>query len=149
MSLEAIHAAIPHRKPMLLVDEIVEQSDDHILCRKTFHEDEYFFQGHYPDFKLVPGVILCEAAMQAGAIALYESAKKILEDDPEATTVVPVATRMNDVKFKTMVRPGDTIDIHVTMKERIADAFFLKAKVTCGGKVAVRFEFGCTMVRTP
>jgi len=147
MSLETIHAAIPHRKPMLLVDEIVEQSDDHILCRKTFHADEYFFQGHYPDFPLVPGVILCESAMQAGAIALHAAAKKILDADPEATSVVPVVTRMNDVKFKTMVHPGDTIELDVAMKERIADAFFLKAKVTCNGKVAVRFEFGCTMVR--
>ncbi len=147
MSLDAIHAAIPHRKPMLLVDEIVEQSEEGILCRKTFHEDEYFFQGHYPDFALVPGVILCESAMQAGAISLHAAAKKILEDDPEASSVVPVVTRMSDVKFKTMVHPGDTIDLDVKLKERIADAFFLQAKVTCNGKVAVRFEFGCTMVR--
>jgi 3-hydroxyacyl-[acyl-carrier-protein] dehydratase len=132
-----IFNAIPHRPPMLLVDEIVEHGEDTILCRKTFREDEFFFQGHYPGQPLVPGVILCEAAMQAGAILL---SKLVAEGSG-----VPVATRLNDVKFKKMVRPGDTIEMAVKLNERLADAFFLQAKVTCDEKVAVRFEFACTL----
>jgi 3-hydroxyacyl-[acyl-carrier-protein] dehydratase len=57
---------------------------------------------------------------------------------------IPVATRINDVRFKQMVRPGETIVMEIELTERLADAFFLKAKVTVGGKVAVRFEFACT-----
>jgi 3-hydroxyacyl-[acyl-carrier-protein] dehydratase len=52
---------------------------------------------------------------------------------------------LNEVKFKKMVRPGDTIDMEVTLNERVSDAFFLTAKVTCTGKLAVRFDFACTM----
>ena len=137
MSLAAIHRAIPHRGPMLLVDEIVEQTEDSIVCRKIFREDEFFFQGHYPDFALVPGVILCESAMQAGAILLAQFVKE--------SNGVPVATRLNDVKFKKMVRPGDTITNEVHLDERMADAFFLTAKVTVGSKLAVRFQFACAM----
>lgn len=138
MSLAAIHEAIPHREPFLLVDEIVEWGERRIVCRKTFSGDEFFYQGHYPQFPLTPGVLLCEAAMQAGAILLSKFV------DPEQNGV-PVATRINDVRFKRMVRPGETIDIEVDLIERLSDAFFLKAKVSCSGKVAVRFEFACTL----
>lgn len=137
MPNSAIEEAIPHRGPMLLVDEIVEQSENTIHCRKTFREDEYFFQGHYPDYPLVPGVILCEATMQAGAIML----SRFVEDGGG----VPVATRMNDVKFKKMIRPGDTVDMQVELVERVSDAFFMKGKVTCEGKLAMRFDFACTL----
>ena len=140
MSREEIEAAIPHRKPMLLLDEIVERAPEHIVCRKTFREDEFFFQGHYPGMPLVPGVILCEAAMQTGAVLL---AAQLAEGGEGA----PVATRMNNVKFRQMVRPGDTIEIDVTLNERMADAFFMTAKVSVGGKVAVRFDFACTLAK--
>jgi 3-hydroxyacyl-[acyl-carrier-protein] dehydratase len=139
MSLPEIEAAIPHRSPMLLVDEIVARTDNAIVCRKTFRAEEFFFQGHYPGHPLVPGVILCEAAMQAGAILL----SAFLQDQAG----VPVATRLNDVKFKQMVRPGDTVELAVTLNERVSEAFFLTAKVTCAGKLAVRFEFACTLAR--
>ena len=138
MSLAQIHAAIPHRDPFLLVDEIVSWTDDRIACRKKFTGDEFFFRGHYPQFPLTPGVLLCEAGMQAGAILLSRAAA-------QTPGGVPVATRLNDVRFKKMVRPGDTIDIEVDLVERLANAFFLNAKVTCGGQLAARFEFACTL----
>src|SRR6185436_9829598 len=108
----------------------------HIVCQKTFLPDEWFFQGHYPDFPLVPGVILCEAAMQAGAVLL---SKHVTGDG------VPVAGRLNDVKFKRMVRPGDTVLLDVTLDERMSDAFFLSAKVTAGGKPAATLSFAVTI----
>jgi 3-hydroxyacyl-[acyl-carrier-protein] dehydratase len=138
MSLEPIHAAIPHRRPMLLVDEIVEQQEHRIVCRKLFRDDEFFFQGHYPDYPIVPGVILCEAAMQAGAILLADQL-------PDPSQGVPVATRINDVKFRQMIRPGDEVHLEVELNERLADAFFMTAKVLCRGKTAVRFAFACTV----
>jgi 3-hydroxyacyl-[acyl-carrier-protein] dehydratase len=137
MTREQICAAIPHRDPFLLVDEIVEQSDARIVGTKVFSGDEYFFAGHYPGFPLVPGVLLCEAAMQCGAVLL---SKHLAGSEGK----VPVATRMNDVRFKRMVRPGETIRMEIDLTERLADAFFLTAKVTVAGKVAVRFEFACT-----
>jgi 3-hydroxyacyl-[acyl-carrier-protein] dehydratase len=138
VSLDAIKAAIPHREPFLLLDEIVEQSESRIVCRKRFTSDEFWYRGHYPQFPITPGVLLCEAAMQAGAVLL----SKHVADQPEA---VPVATRANNVQFKQMVLPGDTIEIEVVLVERLANAFFMKARVTTGGKVACRFEFACTM----
>ena len=137
MSSQEILDAIPHRDPFLLVDEILERTDTRIVGCKTFRGDEWFFSGHYPNFPLVPGVLLCEAAMQCGAVLLASHFT-------DASGKVPVATRMNDVRFKRMVRPGEKILMEIDLTERLADAFFLKAKVTVDGKVAVRFEFACT-----
>lgn len=140
MTLEAIKAAIPHREPFLLLDEIVEQQENRIVCRKTFTGDEFWYAGHYPHFPITPGVLLCEAAMQAGAVLL---AKKIDQTDG----AVPVATRANNVQFKKMVRPGDTVLIEAEFVEQLANAFFMNAKITVDGKVAVRFDFACTLAR--
>ncbi len=136
----AVEAAIPHRAPMLLIDEIVAQNENEIHCRKTFRVEEFFTQGHFPNYPLVPGVILCECALQSGAI--------LLASKTPATNVVPVATRMDGVKFKQMVRPGDTIDIHATLNEVVSSAYFLTGKITVGGKLAARLDFACT-IATP
>jgi 3-hydroxyacyl-[acyl-carrier-protein] dehydratase len=141
MTLEAIKSAIPHREPFLLVDEIVEQTESRIVCRKRFAGDEFWYSGHYPQFPLTPGVLLVEAAMQAGAVLL---AKYVAG----SSGGVPVATRINNVKFKSMVRPGDTVDLEAELVERVADAFFLNAKVTNGGRPAVTFDFACKMAKT-
>jgi 3-hydroxyacyl-[acyl-carrier-protein] dehydratase len=166
MSLTAIKAAIPHREPFLLLDEIVEQSAERIVCRKHFTGDEFWYRGHYPHFPITPGVLLCEAAMQAGAVLLAgvfrsdesSTGKRVSgtvscaggQEMPSCEMVpdpfFPVATRANNVQFKQMVLPGDTIEIEVELVEQMSTAYFLKARVTTQGKVACRFEFACTMV---
>ncbi|MEK6233092.1 MAG: 3-hydroxyacyl-ACP dehydratase FabZ [Planctomycetales bacterium] len=143
MSLEQIHEAIPHRAPFLLVDEIVEWEENRIVCKKKLTGEEFWFDGHYPGQPIMPGVLQCEAAMQAGAILL----SKHMEAGTDGK--VPVATRMNNVRFKRIVRPGEEITLEVDLTERLADAFFLNGKVTCEGKVTVRFEFACTLASIP
>jgi 3-hydroxyacyl-[acyl-carrier-protein] dehydratase len=138
MSLDEIQAAIPHRPPFLLIDEIVERHENRIVCRKTFHADEWFFAGHYPGRPITPGVILCEAAMQAGAILLARFS-------PPHSHGVPVAARMNDVRFRRMVLPGDTVEIDVELARRFSNAWHMKAKVVNGGTVAARLEFTCAI----
>lgn len=142
MTKDQILSAIPHRPPMLLLDEIVEQTEDRIVCRKKFAADEHFLQGHYPGNPIVPGIVLCECAMQSGAVLLSTKADA-------ADGEVPVATRMNDVKFKRIVRPSDTVEIEVTLNEQLASAFFLTGKVTVDGKLAARLDFACALAAVP
>jgi 3-hydroxyacyl-[acyl-carrier-protein] dehydratase len=142
MSRTRIESAIPHREPFLLLDEILEQSDSRIVCSKTFSGDEFWYRGHYPGFPITPGVILCEAAMQAGAVLLSKHVD-------QSSDAVPVATRASDVQFKQMVFPGDTITIEVELTERLASAYFMKAKVTVQNKTACRLTFACTLAPRP
>lgn len=132
-----IETAIPHRGPMLLIDEVVEQTETRIVCRKRFRADEFFLQGHFPDFPLVPGVILCETALQSGAILLAKNASQLGS--------MPIATRLDNVRFKKMVRPGQVVEIEVTLDDFVSSAYFMTGKITCNGKLAVRLEFACTV----
>lgn len=138
-TLEQIQNLIPHRKPMLLVDEVVTQTERTIHCRKTFHSDEFFLQGHFPNFPLVPGVILCECCLQSGAI--------LLSRVTPSEGAVPVATRIDGAKFKRMVRPGETIDIEVTLNEVVSTAYFMTGRVTVDGKLAARLDFACSVAK--
>ncbi len=142
-SRAAILASIPHRPPFLFSDQIVKWEDDGIVCSYRFKPDEYFFEGHYPGMPIVPGVILCEAAMQAGAIY---TARVLSGEDAEKKTKIPVVGRMNDVKFKKLVRPGQLVEERVVFKESIAGAYIFKAKILCEGELAVSFEFIVTLI---
>ncbi len=136
MTHQEILDAIPHRDPFLLVDEIVEQTEKRIVGTKTFSGKEWFFAGHFPGQPIVPGVLLCEAAMQCGAILMAHIFAN-------AAGTLPVVTRMNDVRFKRMVAPGEKIVMEVELKERLANHFYLVARSTVEGKVALRLEFAC------
>jgi len=138
--LEEVKAAIPHREPFLFVDEIVEYEENRILCKKTFHADEYFFAGHYPGFPVVPGVLQCEAAMQAGAILLT----KIFKDE-DLCGRLPVVAGLDKVRFKEMVCPGDTLFLEVKYKNKMAGVYFLHAKVTVNGKTSAHFDVACAL----
>lgn len=137
MNRSDIEELIPHRAPFLWIDEVTEISDQRICARKKISEDLDVFRGHYPHFPILPGVLQLEAAFQAGAILIART-QEVGEGQ------VPVVTRVNNTKFRTMVRPGDTLDIEVELTETLANAFFLQGKVSVDGKVTVRLEFACT-----
>ena len=136
MDRTAIEALIPHRDPFLWIDEVIEMTDTTIRAKKHISGDLDVFRGHYPHFPVLPGVLICEAAFQAGAILIAKSGEV-------GEGKVPVVTRLNNTKFRNMVRPGDTIDIEVELTEKLSNAFFLTGKVTVDGKPAVRLEFAC------
>ncbi|MGD9858133.1 MAG: 3-hydroxyacyl-ACP dehydratase FabZ family protein [Planctomycetaceae bacterium] len=142
MNREEIEQLIPHRPPFLWLDEVVSLDETSIHARKALPAELDVFRGHYPHFPVLPGVLQCEAAMQAAAVLI---AQFVATGDDR----VPVATRMNNVQFRRLVRPGDTLDIEVTLTERLQDAFFLKGRVSVDGQVTTRLDFACTAASLP
>lgn len=133
---------IPHRPPFLWLDRVLDISSDSIHAEKVIPHDLTLFQGHYPEYPLMPGVLLCEAVFQAGALLIGEIMRGAVGEDGSGVGV-PVLTRILGAKFKREVRPGDLLEVSATLVERMGPAWLMKGAVRVGGKVAVQVEFAC------
>lgn len=140
--VEEVTSLIPHRPPFLWVDSIISFSDDTIITEKMIPTDLDIFLGHYPGNPIMPGVLLCEAIFQSGAL-LMGKMELVQEGEVQA---VPVLTRINSAKFKRSVYPGDSVQIKVRLIETLSSASFFKGTMKLNGKVAVQVDFACTMV---
>lgn len=132
---------IPHRPPFLWVDSILESNSTSILTEKKIPEDLDVFKGHYPQHPILPGVLLCEALFQTGALLI----SLLMKDESSPPSGVPVITRVEDAKFKRPVGPGDIIQMQVTLKESFSGVWFLKGILRVKEKVAVKTNFCCTL----
>ena len=143
MNRDDIAALIPHRGPFLLLDEITAIGDDSVEATYTMRPDDELwtriYAGHYPGNPITPGVLLCEMLFQASAVLLGRVAKEA------GLAGVPVVTRITGAKFKSIVPPGSTVTIRATLKERLANAFFMKGDIRCGGKTSLQAEFAVAL----
>lgn len=105
---------IPHRPPFLFVDAIVSESADGLVARRLWRAEEEFYKGHYPGAPITPGVLLCEAVFQTGALFL---AKQALAAGAKPGEGVPLLAKIADVRFRNPVYPGDEVHIEVKKKE--------------------------------
>ena len=139
MQLDEIKKLLPHREPFLFIDEIIEIREEGLVARRTVRETEPQFEGHYPGRPIMPGVLLCEAALQAGCLYLATSS------DGEGFSGTPVVTRMTDVKFRKMVVPGDVLDIHVELEKSVMNVHFMRAKLLVGKNKVMTLSFAVTL----
>ncbi len=136
--MEEILNAIPHRPPFLFVDRIVELSGTKIRTTKEIRPDEPVFEGHYPGQPIMPGALICESIFQTGAVLLSKMMGGVGEG-------VPVLTRINNAKFKSIVKPGSTLDIEAELMEKVSNAYYMKGKASVAGRTSVTVEFTVTL----
>jgi len=129
---------IPHRPPFLFVDEVVSESETGLVARRTWRAEEDFYKGHYPSMPITPGVLLCEAVFQTGAVFLSRRAAARGAKPGEG---VPLLAKISDVRFRNPVFPGDTVTIEVKEKENIAGFTFMSGSVKCGDKRILTVDF--------
>lgn len=140
---EEVTSLIPHRPPFLWVDRIIDYKPGVIVTEKIIPENLDVFKGHYPGNPIMPGVLLCEAIFQTGALLMA----KIQETTSHsAQPGVPVLTRIGGAKFKRSVFPGDTIEIEVELAETLSSVCFFKGKLRVREKIAVLIDFSCTIL---
>lgn len=131
MNREEIMQILPHRDNMLLIDDVTEENAE-AVGHYHVRGDEFFLQGHFPGNPIVPGVILCEILAQSACVLLR---------DQMTDSKLPVYTGLNNVKFRSPVRPGDTIETRCHIKRAKHPFYFAEGTVTVEGRLCVSAEF--------
>ena len=131
MNQTEIMEILPHRDNMLLVEEVVQVGEE---AHGKYHVrgDEFFLRGHFPGNPVVPGVILCEMLAQSACVLLQ---------DQMSGEKLPVYTGLNNVKFRSPVRPGDTVETRCRIKRAKHPFYFGEGTVTVDGRLCVSAEF--------
>ena len=137
--IEEIKNILPHREPFLMIDKVIENiPGDTTKAIKAVSANEWYFQGHFEKTKVMPGVLICECCFQAGALLI---AHRIGAD--QAAKGIPVVTRIQDARFRRMVRPGEMLHVEVALDDVLDNAYFMTGRVTVDGKPVVRVTFAC------
>jgi len=134
--MNEIEKLLPHRDPFLFVDEIVEATNEKIIARHVFTENEYFFKGHFPEYPVVPGVILIETMAQSGGAGLRKLG--VLGEDG----LFFFAT-VDKVKFRRQVRPGDEIRSEIENLRVSPKMIKQRGIAYVGDEVAAEAEWMC------
>jgi 3-hydroxyacyl-[acyl-carrier-protein] dehydratase len=140
LKVEEILRFLPHRYPFLLVDRVISiEPGRSIQAIKNVTANESFFEGHFPDMKIMPGVLIVEAVAQAGGILLYHSL-------PEPAKKLVVLSKIQTVKFRRIVVPGDRIELYAEIVKVRAKFATIKGRATVDNEIAVEGEISAAII---
>jgi len=143
IDITEILARIPHRIPFLLVDRCEEfVANQSIVGIKCVSVNEPFFQGHFPEYPVMPGVLIVEAMAQTSAVLMSKS----LEIDPAGKAIFFMS--LDNCRFRAPVRPGDVLRLAVEVTRARGDIFKFKGRALVDGKVAAEAEWAAMVVDT-
>ena len=131
MDKDEIKNILPHREPMLLIDEVTKL-DATAIGHYHVRGDEFFLKGHFPGNPIVPGVILCEILAQSACILLQDKIKD---------GHIPVYTGLDRVKFRSPVHPGDTVETRCSIRRAKHPFYFAQGTVSVGDRLCVSADF--------
>lgn len=136
MNKEEIKQYLPHREPMLLIEEACLDENGLAHSKYRIKEDEFFTRGHFPGNPVVPGVILCEIMAQSCAILVKDAI-------PGHLTLY---AGLDKVRFKNMVKPGDICEVTASLESRRGKLFFCDAKLEVEGKLCCKGSLSFALV---
>ena len=131
-----IESLLPHREPFLFVDELVEAGEKKIIARRVFSEKEFFFRGHFPEYPVVPGVILIETMAQSGGAGLRETGA-VGKDNLFFLASISCA------KFRRQVRPGEEVRLEIENLRVTGKMIKQRGEAYVGDELAAEAEWLC------
>lgn len=135
---DAIRAILPHRYPFLLVDRILEMDAAHIVGIKNVTYNEPFFLGHFPDFPVMPGVMIIEAMAQTAGV-------QVLSTIPDRQNKLVFLVSVDNARFRRPVRPGDQLRIDMKVIRRKGTVAKMAGHATVDGVVVAEAEVMCKL----
>jgi len=138
MDIQAIREILPHRYPMLLVDRIEELEADRIVGIKNVTVNEPFFDGHFPDYPVMPGVLIVEAMAQVAGVL-------VLSQIPDRKSKLVLLAGVDGAKFRKPVRPGDQLRIEMKLSKRKATMAKMAGTASVDGVVVAEAEMLCVL----
>jgi len=142
LDIQAIREILPHRYPMLLVDAILELEEDRIVGIKNVTANEPFFPGHFPDFPVMPGVLIVEAMAQVAGVL-------VLKSIPDRHRKLVLLASVEQAKFRRPVLPGDQLRIEMKVTKRKASVAKMYGTATVDGNVVAEAELMCKLADKP
>ena len=142
LDIEAIRDILPHRYPFLFVDKIVEMDPLRIVGIKNVTVNEPYFTGHFPDFPVMPGVLITECMAQVAGIL-------VLKEIPDRHKKLVLLASVDDAKFRRPVRPGDVLRIEMTMVSKKATICKMSGTVTVEGAIVAEATLMCVIRDRP
>jgi beta-hydroxyacyl-ACP dehydratase FabZ len=138
LDITEIQKILPHRYPFLLVDRIVEMEADRVVGIKNVTLNEPFFTGHFPEFPVMPGVLIVEAMAQTAGVLVLKS---IAGRDNKLVLLVAI----DNARFRKLVVPGDTLRMEMTIVKRKASVAKIAGRATVDGQVVAEIEVMCKL----
>jgi beta-hydroxyacyl-ACP dehydratase FabZ len=142
LDTDEIRKILPHRYPMLLVDKILELDETHIVGIKNVTSNEPFFNGHFPDFPVMPGVLIIEAMAQTAGV-------QVLSTIPDRGSKLVLLASVEEAKFRKPVRPGDQLVITMTLVKRKATLAKMTGVAKVDGEVVAEATCMCVLQDRP
>jgi 3-hydroxyacyl-[acyl-carrier-protein] dehydratase/UDP-3-O-[3-hydroxymyristoyl] N-acetylglucosamine deacetylase/3-hydroxyacyl-[acyl-carrier-protein] dehydratase len=140
IKIEEIVKLLPHRFPFLMVDRVIQlEPGKSIVAIKNVSCNESFFQGHFPDVKIMPGVLIIEALAQAGGILLYHSF-------PEPQKKLVVLSKIDKLKFRKAVVPGDQLRLEAEITKVRTKFATIKGRAVVDGEVVAEGEISAAVI---
>ena len=132
MEIDEIKKILPHRYPFLLVDRVLEMSDNRIVALKNVSGSEHFFEGHFPQKPVMPGVLIVEALAQTGGVLMLSK--------PEHRGKIAYLVAINEARFRRMVVPGDQLRLEVDIVKYKSRIGIVKGVAKVGSETACDAE---------
>ena len=149
-NFDNVEQYLHHRKPYLLIEKVVSVDEQSVVTSAKIAGDEFFIKGHFPGAPILPGAMMQEMSTQSAGVliaARYNPMKEFNTEDPFFNEfALGVLVKVKNARFRGFARPGDQLEITITLEEKVGEVFDFRGKIEVAGKKIMQNSFQLTNI---